>query len=259
MDFKIATYNANSIRSRITLVQDWLSRERPDVLCIQETKVQDQDFPQEAFTEVGYHIIFRGQKAYSGVAIASLDEPQAVSFGLDSEPKDEPRLITARIGGITIVNTYVPQGRSVDSEMFPYKLEWFARLRDYFDRNFSPDEALIWCGDLNVAPQEIDVHDPKRLAKHVSFHPQVREALAQVTEWGLQDVFRRHHPDEPGQYTFWDYRVRGALDRNLGWRVDHIYATPPLAKKSTNAWIDREARAAEKPSDHTFLVAEFRL
>jgi exodeoxyribonuclease-3 len=203
--------------------------------------------------------VFRGQKAYSGVAIASLDEPQAVSFGLDSEPKDEPRLITARIGGITIVNTYVPQGRSVDSEMFPYKLEWFARLRDYFDRNFSPDEALIWCGDLNVAPQEIDVHDPKRLAKHVSFHPQVREALAQVTEWGLQDVFRRHHPDEPGQYTFWDYRVRGALDRNLGWRVDHIFATPPLAKKSTNAWIDREARAADKPSDHTFLVAEFRL
>lgn len=259
MDFKIATYNANSIRSRITLVQDWLSHERPDVLCIQETKVQDQDFPQEAFTEVGYHIAFRGQKAYSGVAIASLDEPNAVSFGLDSEPKDEPRLITAQIGGIGIVNTYVPQGGSVDSEMFTYKLQWLARLRNYFDSNFSPDEAFIWCGDLNVAPQEIDVHDPKRLAKHVDFHPQVREALARVTEWGLQDVFRQHHPDEPGQYTFWDYRVKGALDRNLGWRVDHIFATPPLAKKSTNAWIDRETRAAEKPSDHTFLVAEFRL
>jgi len=257
MNFKIATYNANSVRSRITLVQDWLSRERPDVLCIQETKVQDQDFPRGAFTDVGYNIVFRGQKAYSGVAIASLEEPEDVSFGLDSEPKDEPRLITARVHGITIVNTYVPQGRSIDSEMFTYKLEWFSRLRGYFDRNFSPDEPLIWCGDLNVAPQEIDVHDPKRLAKHVDFHPQAREALARVTQWGLVDVFRRHHPDEPGQYTFWDYRVKGALDRNLGWRVDHIFATPPLAEKSVNAWIDREARAAEKPSDHTFLVAEF--
>ena len=259
MNFKIATYNANSIRSRITLVQDWLSREQPDVLCIQETKVQDQDFPRGAFTDVGYNIVFRGQKAYSGVAIASLAEPRTFSFGLDSEPKDEPRLITAKIDGITIVNTYVPQGRSVDSEMFTYKLEWFSRLRDYFDRNFSPDEPFIWCGDLNVAPQEIDVHDPKRLAKHVDFHPQVREALAKVTQWGFVDIFRRHHPDEPGQYTFWDYRVKGALERNLGWRVDHIYATPPIAERSVNAWIDRAARAAEKPSDHTFLVAEFEI
>ena len=257
MSFKIATYNANSIRSRIGLVQEWLSRERPDVLCIQETKVQDQDFPRGAFTDVGYNVVFRGQKAYSGVAIASLEEPESVSFGLDSEPKDEPRLITAKVRGITIVNTYVPQGRSVDSEMFPYKLEWFSRLGDYFERNFSRNDPLIWCGDLNVAPLEIDVHDPKRLAKHVDFHPQVREALARVTRWGFVDVFRRHHPDEPGQYTFWDYRVRGALDRNLGWRVDHIYATQPIAERSVNAWIDREARAAEKPSDHTFLVAEF--
>ena len=257
MSFKIATYNANSIRSRITLVQDWLSREQPDVLCIQETKVQDQDFPRGAFTDVGYNVVFRGQQAYSGVAIASLGQPEDVTFGLDSEPKDEPRLITAKIDGITIVNTYVPQGRSVNSEMFSYKLEWFVRLRDYFARNFSPDEPLIWCGDLNVAPLEIDVHDPKRLAKHIDFHPQVREALARVTRWGFVDVFRRHHPDEPGQYTFWDYRVKGVLERNLGWRVDHIYATQPIAERSVNAWIDREARAAEKPSDHTFLVAEF--
>ncbi len=103
------------------------------------------------------------------------------------------------------------------------------------------------------------MHDPKRLAKHVDFHPQAREALAAVTQWGLVDVFRRHHPDEPGQYTFWDYRVKGALDRNLGWRVDHIYATPPIAERSVDAWIDRAARAAEKPSDHTFLVAEFEI
>lgn len=259
MEFKVATYNANSIRSRFSLVTEWLSRNRPDVLCIQETKVQDQDFPREAFTDIGYHICFRGQKAYSGVAIASLEEPTEVLFGLDTEPRDEARLISVRVRGIQIVNTYVPQGRSLDSEMFPYKLEWFARLRDYFAHNFSPDSPLIWCGDLNVAPEEIDVHNPKRLKNHVDFHPQVCLALARVTEWGLIDVFRRHHPGEIGQYTFWDYRVRDALDRNLGWRVDHIYATQSLAERSVNAWIDREARAAEKPSDHTFLVAEFAL
>ncbi len=259
MTFKIATYNANSIRSRIPLVQDWLARNRPDVLCIQETKVQDQDFPREAFAEIGYNVVFRGQSAHAGVAIASREEPEEVSFGLDSEPHDEARLIRATIHGIPIVNTYVPQGRSVDSEMFAYKLEWLSRLRDYFARNFSPDHPLIWCGDLNVAPEEIDVHNPKRLKNHVDFHPDARVALERIREWGFIDIFRRHHPDEPGQYTFWDYRVRGALERNLGWRVDHIWATKPLAERSTAAWIDREARKAERPSDHTFLVAEFEL
>ncbi len=257
--FKIATFNANSIRSRISLVQDWLSRNQPDVLCIQETKVQDPDFPQSAFEEVGYKVVFRGQKAYAGVAIAARDELRDVSFGLDSEPRDEARLIRATVRGIPVVNTYVPQGRSVDSEMFAYKLEWLARLRDYFAHNFSSDQPLIWCGDLNVAPEEIDVHNPTRLRNHVDFHPQARAALEQIREWGFVDVFRRHHPEEGGQYTFWDYRVRQALEKNLGWRVDHIWATKPLAERSVAAWIDREARKAEKPSDHTFLVAEFEL
>ncbi len=259
MNFKIATYNANSIRSRIANVQNWLSRERPDVLCIQETKVQDQDFPYTPFQEVGYQVIYRGQKAYAGVAIATLDKPQDVSFGLDSEPRDEARLIRATLGGVTVINTYVPQGRSVDSEMFAYKLEWLARLRSYLEKATEANEWLVWCGDLNVAPQEIDVHDPKRLVNHVDFHPQIREALCRITKDRLVDTFRVHHPDEPGQYTFWDYRVKGALKRNLGWRVDHIYATPSLAEKSVAAFIDREARAAEKPSDHTFLVTEFEL
>jgi exodeoxyribonuclease-3 len=193
------------------------------------------------------------------VAIATLDLPQDVSFGLNSEPRDEARLIRATIGGVTIVNTYVPQGRSVDSEMFTYKLEWLARLQSYLKKAIEDNEQLIWCGDLNVAPQEIDVHDPKRLANHVDFHPEVRKALARITKDRLVDVFRLHHPDEPAQYTFWDYRVRDALKRNLGWRVDHIYATPSLAQKSVSSFIDRKARAREKPSDHTFLVAEFKL
>ena len=257
---KVATYNANSIRTRLELVLDWLSREDPDVLCLQETKVQDEDFPAEPFREAGYRVVFRGQKAHAGVAIVSRQEPQEVTFGLDDDGEpDEARLIRAVIGGIPIVNTYVPQGRSPDSEHFQYKLEWLARLRAFFERHYSPGQPLLWVGDFNVAPEPIDVYAPKRLEKHVGFHPEARAALERVREWGFVDVFRLHHPDEPGQYTFWDYRVRSALERGMGWRVDHIWATEPLARKSTGAWIDVEARRAERPSDHTFLVAEFAL
>jgi len=258
--FKVATFNANSIRSRLPLVLEWLSRKRPDVLCLQETKVPDPEFPVEAFREAGYQVVFRGEKRGAGVAIASLAEPEEVSFGLDDGgPPDEARLIRATIAGIPIVNTYVPQGRSPDHEMFRYKLKWLARLRDFFDRHFSPEEPLIWCGDFNVAPEEIDVHNPVRLRNHVDFHPEARAALERLRKWGFVDVFRKHHPGEPGQYTFWDYRVKGALERNLGWRVDHIWATRPLAERSVAAWIDRDARRTERPSDHTFLVAEFAL
>ena len=254
---KVATFNANSIRVRLALVLDWLQREAPDVLCLQETKVQDGDFPAEAFEDVGYHVVFRGQKAHAGVAMVSKHEPQDVTFGFDdgSEP-DEARLLRAVVQGIPIVNTYVPQGRSIDSPMFPYKLEWFARLRRLFELCYSPGEPLLWVGDFNVAPEPMDVHDPKGLAKHVGVHPDAREALLRVKDWGLVDVFRLHCP-EPEQYTYWDYRTRNAVDRNIGWRVDHIWATKPLAARSTKSWIDVEARRAERPSDHTLLVAEF--
>ena len=271
---KVATFNANSIRSRLELVLRWLQKEAPDILCLQETKVQDADFPAAAFREAGYYVVFRGQKAHAGVAIVSREEPREVASGFDAfrpfdefrtsqaqdigggEP-DEARLIQAVIGGIPVVNTYVPQGRSPDSPHFRYKLEWLAWLRAFFERHYSPQEPLLWMGDFNVAPEPIDVHDPKRLKNHVDFHPEARAALERAREWGFVDVFRLHHSGEPGQYTYWDYRVRDALERGLGWRVDHIWATEPLASKSTRAWIDVEARRAERPSDHTFLVAEF--
>jgi exodeoxyribonuclease-3 len=257
---KVVTFNANSIRARMELVIDWLGREAPDVLCLQETKVQDRDFPADPFREAGYHVVFRGQKAYAGVAIVSREEPQEVTFGLDDggEP-DEARLGRAVIAGIPVVNTYVPQGRSPDSEHFQYKLAWLARLRSFFERHYAPDEPLLWMGDFNVAPEPIDVHDPQRLKSHVDFHPEARAALERVRAWGFVDVFRLHHAEEPGRYTFWDYRVRGALERGLGWRVDHVWATEPLARRSTGAWVDVEARRAERPSDHTLLVAEFAL
>jgi len=257
---KVATYNANSVRSRLGLILDWLHREAPDVLCLQETKVQDKDFPAEPFREAGYCIVFRGQKAYAGVAIAARQEPQEVACGLDDglEP-DEARLLRARIGGIAVVNTYVPQGRDPDSEHFQYKLAWLARLRAFFERHYSPLEPLLWLGDFNVAPEPIDIYDPQGLKNHVDFHPQARAALEQVREWGFVDVFRLHHPGEPGQYTYYDYRARDPLEHGVGWRVDHIWATEPLARRSVCARIDVEARRAVRPSDHTFLVAEFAL
>ncbi len=256
---RVATYNANSLRARLALVTEWLSTHQPDVLCIQETKVQDSDFPAEAFQQCGYHVVFRGQKSHAGVAVACREEPHDVSYGLnDGGPPDEPRLIRLTVAGVPLINTYVPMGEKVDSAKFTYKLEWLDRLRQYFRRHFDPREPLIWCGDFNVAPEPIDVHDPVRLKNHVGFHPRARAALEEIRTWGFVDVFRRHHPEEANQYTFWDYRVRGAVDRGLGWRVDHIWATPPLADRSEGAWIDVGARRADRPSDHTFLVADFQ-
>jgi len=257
---KVVTYNANSIRARLELVMDWLDQEEPDVLCLQETKVQDEDFPAEPFREAGYHVVFRGQKAHAGVAVVSREEPQEVAYGLDDgEEPDRARLIRAVIGNVPVVNSYVPQGRSPDSEHFRYKLAWLARLRRLFERHYDPEKPLLWMGDFNVAPKPIDIHHPERHEDHVDFHPEARSALEQVREWGFVDVFRLHHPDEPGHYTFWDYRARDPVERGLGWRVDHIWATEPLARRSIGAWIDVQARQAERPSDHTFLVAEFAL
>lgn len=258
--FKVATYNCNSIRARLELVMEWLARLAPDVLCLQETKVPDDQFPSAEFHERGYQVLFHGQKAHAGVALVSRAEAKQVSFGLeDGAEPDETRLVRARVGDVWVVNTYVPQGRTVDSPHFRYKLAWLARLRSYFDRHHHPQDLLVWVGDFNVAPDEIDVYDPKRLVKHVDFHPEVRKALEHVRDWGFTDVFRLRHPQEAEQYTFWDYRVPNALERAMGWRVDHVWATVPLAQRCTKAWIDVEARRGDRPSDHTFVVAEFEL
>ncbi len=257
---KIATYNANSVRARLSQIVEWLAREAPDVLCIQETKVQDEDFPVLAFESAGYNVAFRGQKAYAGVAIACREKPRDVAYGLDDggEP-DEARVIRARIGGATVIDTYVPQGRDADSDQFAYKIEWFARFRRMLEAHYTPRKSIVWCGDFNVAPEPIDIHNPGANKNHVAFHPKAREALEKVREWGFVDVFRRLHPGEPGHYTFWDQRFPNTVERNKGWRVDHIWATAPVAKKATKSWIDVDARKAERPSDHTFLIAEFDL
>jgi exodeoxyribonuclease-3 len=255
---KIASFNVNSVRARLPVVLSWLHQRRPDVLAMQETKVQDESFPKTAFAEAGYSCVFRGQKSYNGVALAATRAVTDIQFGLPQEPRDEARLLKARLGDLILVNTYIPQGYLAVSERFQYKLDWLARLLDYFRTNFRPSDPLVWVGDLNVAPLPIDVYDPAALLGHVCYHPAVREALDEVVRWGFRDVFRMHCR-EAGQYTFWDYRMRGSFRRNHGWRLDHILATKPLAEKCTACYIDVEPRLAPHPSDHTPIVAEFDL
>ncbi len=257
MSIKIATYNVNSIRSRLHIVIPWLKRNKPDFFCMQETRVEDRKFPEGDFRRIGYHIIFSGNKGRNGVAIASLEEPEDVIFGLDTEPRDRDRLIKGKFSGITIVNTYVPQGFKIESPRYEYKLEWFNRLKNFFERNITMEEYVAWCGDINVAPEEIDVHNPKNLKNHVCFHEKARFEFEMVKSIGFEDIFRKHHPKEPKQYTFFDYRVKDAVARKIGWRVDLILASPPLAEKSVDCYIDIQPRLETRPSDHTVMVAEF--
>jgi len=256
---KIATFNANSIRARMPILLDWLAAARPDVLCVQETKVVDELFPVDDIRGAGYDVAFRGQKGYNGVAILSLGELKGVACGLDDGgPSDEPRLIRGTYRGVHIVNTYVPQGQDTKLPAYEYKLEWFTRLVRFFAKHHTPRQKVLWCGDLNVAPTDIDVHDPKRLLGHVCFNPEVQAAFRKVCDWGFVDVFRKHHP-EPGLYTFFDYRAPSALKANKGWRIDHMLATKSLARKSRDCMIDLGPRKQPRPSDHTPLIAEFEV
>lgn len=254
---KIASFNVNGIRARMPIILDWIRKETPDVLCLQETKVQDPDFPLEPIKAAGYHCSFKGQKSYNGVATLTRLIPDNIAYGFgDGDPLEEPRLITIGIAGLTIVNTYIPQGRDPRDEAFQYKLEWFSRLKAFFETMHSPDQPLVWTGDFNVAPEPIDVHDPEGLKGSVGFHPDEQAALARVMDWGFVDVYRKHRSGEQA-YTFFDYRIPNGVKRGLGWRIDHICATRPLADASVDARIDLEPRLMQRPSDHTLIIAEF--
>jgi exodeoxyribonuclease-3 len=229
------------------------------VLCLQETKVQDADFPVLAFGTCGYHLTFRGMKGYNGVAILSKKPPEQVWYGFDDGgEKDEARLLRVQYQGIPIINTYVPQGYLIDSPKYAYKLDWYKRLGKYFAKHLSPDQPAIWCGDMNVAPRPIDVHSPEKHLKHVCYHEDARAAYAETCRWGFQDVFLHLYPDRQ-QYTFWDYRQPSSLDANKGWRIDHILVTKPLTSRCSRVEVDIEPRRGKDPSDHTFLWAEFNL
>ena len=255
---KIATYNVNSIRIRLDTILAWLQEHAPDVLCIQETKCQDDSFPLLALASTGYHVRYRGMKSYNGVAILSRQAPEVTAYGFDDDlPEiDDARIMRVVVAGVPIVNTYVPNGFKVGSPQHAYKLRWYARLKRYFAQHLSPNEPAVWCGDMNVAPEAIDVHSPEKHLRHVCFHQSVRDAYKDTLAWGFVDVFRHLYPDRQ-QFTFWDYLRPSSLDQNKGWRIDHILATRTLAEKCRAAEVDVAPRKKERASDHTFVWSEF--
>jgi len=255
---KIATFNANSIRARLGIVLDWLEKEQPDLLCLQETKAQDKDFPGEAFEAAQYRAVFRGQKSYNGVAILSRLPLKDLRTNLHEGDEEEARFISAGIQGIPVINVYVPQGFAPGTEKFEYKLQWLRDLFSHVKENYDPSKPLLITGDFNVALEPMDLFDPEGFRGEVGFHPDEQAIMGELLDWGLADIFRKHQP-EGGHFTFWDYRIPNAFKRKMGWRIDYILSTPPLAEKSLNAWIDTRPRTLDKPSDHTFLVAEFKL
>jgi len=256
---RVASYNVNGIRARLPLLVSWLDEKKFEVVCLQETKVQDQDFPHEPLEKSGYRCVYRGEKGFNGVAVLSREPLEVLRVGLDDGgPPDETRLILVRLLGFSLLNTYVPQGTAPDSDRFQYKLDWLDRIRRFLERHFTSDEPLVWVGDFNVAPESRDVYDPEGLVGSIGFHPEEHRALDEVRQWGFVDLFRLH-VDEGGQFTFWDYRIRNALARRMGWRVDHIWATQPMAERSRGASIDADLRGAEKPSDHAPILVEFEV
>jgi exodeoxyribonuclease-3 len=253
---KIATYNVNSIRKRLPIVLAWLDRHHPDIVCLQETKVRDDEFPLLDLRAAGYHVTFRGRTGFNGVATLSLREPEVVMHGFfEGVDEEDDRVLLTVIGGLPVVNTYVPQGRKVGSDTYAFKLAWFGRLRRFFEGRLDPDKPAVWLGDLNVAPEPIDVYHPDRRGNDADFHIDARNAYKEAASWGFIDVFRKLHPERV-QYTYWDY-FRNALANNYGWRIDHIMATAPLAARCMQADVDMIPRQAESASDHTVMWAEF--
>jgi len=253
---KIATYNVNSIRRRLPIVLDWLDHHKPDVMCLQETKVPDDQFPLLELRAAGYHVTYRGHKGYNGVATLSLKEPESVLHGLTEGPDvEDDRILLTVIDGLPVLNTYVPQGHKVGTDQYVFKLEWFGRLRRYFGERLDPAKPAVWVGDVNVAPEAIDVYHADRRVNDPDFHIDARNAYKRTLSWGFTDVFRALHPDRV-QYTYWDY-FRNAFQHNWGWRIDHILATAPLAEQCRVCEVDVAPRQVPSASDHTVVWAEF--
>lgn len=253
---KIATWNVNSIRVRLEAVLNWMNQAQPDILCLQEIKVTDEFFPVDSFEALGYQVVVSGQKTYNGVAIISKHKTTEVQTEFpDYDAEGQKRFIAATIGGVRVVNVYVPNGSAPDSPKFTYKLEFIRQLLSYLHRNYDPKELLVLTGDFNVAPEPRDVYDVDEMEGEIGFHPEERAALAELMGWGLEDIFRRHY-EESGFYSWWDYRA-GAFRRDLGLRIDHIWATMPLADLSLESGMDKEQRSLQKPSDHIPVWAIF--
>jgi exodeoxyribonuclease III len=251
----IATWNVNSILARLPVVMRWLDDIKPDVICMQETKVTDDKFPTLVFQERGYQCQLFGQQTYNGVAILTRCACETSHRGYPGDDETaQSRLITSTVEGIQIVNVYIPNGQAVGSDKYEMKLAWMRRLREFLDQNYDPSKPVLLCGDFNVAPEDRDVHDVRLWQGRIMFSDQEHATLQHIKDWGFTDAFRLHN-EEGGQFTWWDYRA-GAFRRNLGLRIDHIWISEPLVSRVVRTWIDVESRKWEKPSDHAPMITE---
>lgn len=262
---KIASWNVNSIRTRLDQVLDWLYTQSIDVLCLQETKVIDDDFPRSQFIDEGYQVYISGQKAYNGVALISRTQLSEVRAGftpllgqndLTDQYDQQKRLITGIVApGVRILNLYVPNGSEIDSDKYGYKLEWLSLLHSYVQKLISQNpHHLLICGDFNIALEDRDIHDPSHRETRVMATDKERQALQRVLDLGLQDAFRKFNL-EAEQYSWWNYRA-ASFQQNLGWRIDHHYLTPDLYQNATSCTIDSMPRKLPKPSDHAPVIVE---
>lgn len=260
----IATWNVNSLPARLERVRAWLERRRPDVVCLQETKVPDEAFPREALLEVGYHACFTGQKGRNGVAILSRAPLECVVSALPVEAEDQDgqsRFISARVEGLDVVSVYVPNGQGIGTEAYFYKLEWMARLLGHLRATFSPDSPLVLTGDFNICPQDIDVYAPEYYKNRLHCTEHERRALRYLEQWGLTEAFRFKKPGAVGQYSWFDYSP-WAFRKKEGLRIDLTYVTKPVLERVEDVEIDlveRDPKLSKvKPSDHAPVLMTLR-
>jgi exodeoxyribonuclease-3 len=255
MSFTIATWNVNSLKVRLPQVLDWLAATPVDVLALQETKLQDPNFPVDEITAAGYQVVFSGQAAYNGVALLSRQPAQDIIVAIPGHDDPQRRVLGATIGGVRVLNLYVPNGESLASPKYQYKLTWLSHLANLVANELKTHPKLVILGDFNIAPADADVHDPAEWMGRVLFSEAERGALQAVIDLGLVDCFRLH-PQAEKSFTWWDYRLNG-FKRNRGLRIDHILASKALADQCARCVIDKAPRASERPSDHAPVLAEF--
>ena len=254
---KLATWNVNSLKVRLPQVLEWAGKHRPDALCLQETKLQDERFPATDLQAAGYFPLFNGQKTYNGVCIVSLAPPSDTITEIPGFEDPQKRVLAATIGGIRIINVYVPNGESVESAKYQYKLRWLAAFRDWLKAELVQHPRLAVLGDFNVAPENRDVHDPAAWEGNVLFSVPERNAFKELLAAGLKDAFRLFEQPERS-FTWWDYRMN-AFRRKMGLRIDHVLLSEDLARACTACTIDIEPRTSERPSDHVPVIAELQL
>jgi len=252
---KIATWNVNSLRVRMPHLKDWLAANPVDAIALQETKLPDPDFPQGEIEALGLHVAFSGQRTYNGVAILARSVPQDVAAGIPGLEDEQKRVLAATLGGVRVIDVYVPNGQTVGSDKYEYKLRWLEALRAYLGDEMKRHPRLVVLGDFNIAPEDRDVHDPKAWEGSVHVSPAERAALQAMQALGLKDCFRLFEQPEK-LYSWWDYRMM-AFRRNAGLRIDLILATADLAAKCAACHIDKAPRKLERPSDHAPVVATF--